>query len=83
MNHGITSQEDLFECFMADQPEEMDDSFLELLCEDGFLDISDLCEEDFPLSDEAGRIVKRSNVLQIWNDVAKQVPFLRAPPYFV
>lgn len=107
MNHGITSQEDLFECFVADQPEEMDDSFLELLCEDGFLDISDICEEDFPghrlillkrairrgfretgrpderLSDEAGRIVKRSNVLQIWNDVAKQVPFLRAPPYFV
>ena len=48
MNHGITSLEDLFECFAADQAEETDDSFLELLCEDGFLDISDLCEEDFP-----------------------------------
>ena len=96
MNHGITSQEDLFECFAADRPEEVDDSFLELLCEDGFLDTSDLCEEDFPghrlillkrairrgfretgrpaesLSNDAGRIVKRSSVLQNWNDVARQ-----------
>lgn len=48
MNHGITSQEDLFEYFVPEQADEMDDSFLELLCEDGFLDASELDEEDFP-----------------------------------
>lgn len=107
MNRGTTSQEDLFEYFVPDQAEEMDDSFLELLCEDGFLDTSDLCEEDFPghrlillrrairrgfqetgrssecLSDAARHIVKRSSVLRHWNDVVRQVPCLRAPPYFV
>lgn len=48
MNHGTVSQEDLFEYLVPEQTEEMDDSFLELLCEDGFLDASDLKEEDFP-----------------------------------
>lgn len=48
MNHGTVSQEDLFELFLPEQAEETDDSFLELLCEDGFLDASDLKEEDFP-----------------------------------
>lgn len=48
MNRGTICQEDLFEYFMPEQAEEADDSFLELLCEDGFLESSDLREEDFP-----------------------------------
>lgn len=48
MNRGTVSQEDLFEYFVPEQADEMDDSFLELLCEDGFLDTSELEEEDFP-----------------------------------
>lgn len=34
--------------FEPEGANEIDDSFLELLCEDGFLDSSDLREEDFP-----------------------------------
>lgn len=48
MRSDATYGEDFMEYAVLEQSEEMDDSCLELLCEDGFLDVSDLSREDVP-----------------------------------
>lgn len=48
MDHRIIRECDFYKYFIPEYADGIDDSFLELLCEDGFLDSSELAGPDFP-----------------------------------
>lgn len=58
MNHEEIFMEDILEYFDPAVSEEIDDSFLELLCEDGFLDAEEIAEAETYEDQEA--LVRRA-----------------------
>jgi len=53
MDHEMNFMEDTLEYFDPSMMDEMDNSLLELLCEDGFLDMEEIAEAETPEEQEA------------------------------
>ena len=69
MDHEMCFMEDTLAYFDPSLMDEMDDSLLELLCEDGFLDMEEISEAETPEEQEALlRLAMERGFPQMWDD---------------
>ena len=69
MDHEKNFMEDTLEYFDPSLMDKMDSSLLELLCEDGFLDMEEISEAETPEEQEALiRRATRRGFPEIWDD---------------
>ena len=69
MDHEMMFMEDTLEYFDPSMMDEMDDSLLQLLCEDGFLELEEIAEAETEEEQEAliRRAIERG-FLEVWDE---------------
>ena len=69
MDHSELYMEDNLAYFNSSMMDEMDDSLLDLLCEDGFLELEEIAEAENPEEQEALlRLAIKRGFLKVWDE---------------